>query len=242
MYKKTRKTRSGYRKVTPASRRTVSRRRRYANPRRAILSGFPKSKLVKLRYVDSRVTLDASVDSFTSTVFRANSIFDPDYSGVGHQPMGHDQWAAIYERYTVLGSKITVTYTPSGTSNVNGSYMGVTLSGSVAPLGNYTDIDNILESKLTSATRTVGNTLSNGFPRARDLSVSKTFSAKKFFGVRDVQDGAALSAQVGANPSRDAYFGVWTAAVDGGDPGSISMRVQIDYIVLFKEPKNLDGS
>ena len=31
-----------------------------------------------------------------------NSIFDPDLSGTGHQPLGHDQWATFYNRYRVF--------------------------------------------------------------------------------------------------------------------------------------------
>jgi len=37
----------------------------------------------------------------TSQVFRLSSIHDPDFTGVGHQPLGHDQLADLYERYQV---------------------------------------------------------------------------------------------------------------------------------------------
>lgn len=42
-------------------------------------------------------------DPVVSTLFkyRLDSIFDPDEGGGGHQPMGHDQWAALYKRYRV---------------------------------------------------------------------------------------------------------------------------------------------
>jgi len=35
-------------------------------------------------------------------------VFDPDFTGIGNQPLGHDQWAAFYRRYRVLASKITL--------------------------------------------------------------------------------------------------------------------------------------
>lgn len=214
--------------------RTVARRRR------PVLSGFPTSKMVKLRYIDSDITLDAAAGLTADYVFRANSVFDPDYTGTGHQPMGRDQWSEVYNRYTVLGSKITLYATPIATTNSVPTYFGITLSGETSPLGSYSSINSILESKLSSGTRLAGSTVSGAIPRS--LKLTKTFSAKKFFGVKDVQDGAALSAEVGANPSKDAYFSVWAASVDGSNPGAMSFRVQIDYIVLYREPKNLDGS
>ena len=41
-----------------------------------------------------------------------NSLFDPDFTGTGHQPYYFDQFATIYQRYTVIGSKLTATFTP----------------------------------------------------------------------------------------------------------------------------------
>lgn len=44
----------------------------------------------------------------TDIVFRGNSCFDPDFTGVGAQPIGFDVWAGFYRRYRVIGSHITV--------------------------------------------------------------------------------------------------------------------------------------
>lgn len=33
--------------------------------------------------------------------FNLNSCFDPDRTGIGHQPLGFDQWSAFYNRYRV---------------------------------------------------------------------------------------------------------------------------------------------
>ena len=41
---------------------------------------------------------------------RLNSLFDPNLSGLGHQPRGFDQLMAVYEKYTVVAAKITVCY------------------------------------------------------------------------------------------------------------------------------------
>lgn len=48
-----------------------------------------------------------------------NSLFDPNRTGTGHQPLGNDQWAAFYNRYRVLSTFVRVTYNnvSSGTCN-----------------------------------------------------------------------------------------------------------------------------
>lgn len=43
-------------------------------------------------------------------VMNLNSCFDPDRSGVGHQPYGWDQIAALYNRYRVLKCKWKVSF------------------------------------------------------------------------------------------------------------------------------------
>jgi len=43
--------------------------------------------------------------------FRMNSLYDPDRSGVGHQPLGRDEWASWYNRYRVYKVDYIITMT-----------------------------------------------------------------------------------------------------------------------------------
>ena len=70
-------------------------------------SPIPDKSLVKLRYCQ-RCAINPAAGVTNSYLFRANSLFDPDLTGTGHQPLGFDEWAKFYRRYCVLGSKITV--------------------------------------------------------------------------------------------------------------------------------------
>lgn len=54
----------------------------------------------------------ASVIAPTATpndqTFRGNSVFDPDLTGVGQQPRGFDEYAALYGKYYVVKSSYSV--------------------------------------------------------------------------------------------------------------------------------------
>lgn len=61
----------------------------------------------KLKYVDHFNTTYTSGVGFVYS-YRGNSLFDPDFTGTGHQPYGFDQLSALYHSYRVYGSKIRV--------------------------------------------------------------------------------------------------------------------------------------
>lgn len=47
--------------------------------------------------------------------YRLNSLFDPDFSGTGHQPFGYDQLSAWYGKYLVTRARVEITVTdPTG--------------------------------------------------------------------------------------------------------------------------------
>lgn len=58
-------------------------------------------RTVRLRYVETYNLTAAGANIGNYWAFRANSIYDPDYSYGGHQPMGRDVWASIYSEYRV---------------------------------------------------------------------------------------------------------------------------------------------
>lgn len=99
------------------------------------LAGFlqqqvPDVTLIKMVYSDYRaVGASASQGSY---VYRINSCFDPDFTGVGGQPDGFDQWKTLYQQYRVVACDVKVraaalagsalcTLTPSLSSTVSSS-------------------------------------------------------------------------------------------------------------------------
>lgn len=66
---------------------------------------------------DGAFTCTAS--TLVTTVFRANSVHDPDFSGAGTTAAGYTQAAAVYLRFRVVGMKATVTVHNTGAGSTN---------------------------------------------------------------------------------------------------------------------------
>lgn len=231
----------------PYAKRTRKRRKRKAaysvrRKRNLPVGGFPDKWMARLRYVET-ITLDAGAGTYAVNAFRSNGLYDPNQTGTGHQPSNFDRLSAIYDRYTVLGSKCTVYPVQIAGSNTAVPavlILHVSEDGtSVATAHASGGIDNILEQpRLRNSISYV--TAING---AKEVVLRKTFSTKKFFGLRDVGAMRPYSADVTGLPDEGAFFEV--AAVSPDDtvnPSSITVRVVIDYIALFTEPKIADAS
>ena len=231
-------------------RRLRRRRRRRKGGRRfarrsLILGGFPTSKMVRFRYVQ-QITLNASAAAAAVHVFRANSLYDPDSTGTGHQPANFDRWTNIYDHYTVVGSRIRVKFTPSTTNNNTPAIIGIVLSDSGSEIsGNNWSTEDLLEKRLTKASwRSVGYVGNPSVPR-----VAKNFSARKFFGKPNgtmIGDGQYRGRMgnfgTGGNPAEGAFFEVFSTNIAGNDPANLPLLVTIDYLAVLTEPKPEDES
>lgn len=68
----------------------------------------------RMEYGQDQVLSSSATIGAMSHIWLPNSIWDPDFSGIGHQPYGHDQMALFYTRYRVKGIKYKVTFSPNG--------------------------------------------------------------------------------------------------------------------------------
>lgn len=228
-----RKNKKVYRKA-----RTTYRRRRYSRPNKALPIAFPNHYLCKVNYVQE-VAINASAVPAVY-VFRANSCYDPDLTGVGHQPMGFDELSALYSNFVVVGSRLRMT--PINTEDpVNAAYWGVQLTNSGDQIANMT-VSQIMEQErhgfgAPRYTRNAGTDTNR-----RDTKVAK-FSLKKYFritkaSIRDDQYAFTPA----SNPAKGAFYECWCAPVISSDPGNMHFLIQIQYIVLSYNPIFMDQS
>lgn len=213
-------------------------RRRKATPRRRrkpkVTVLLKNKTTAKLRYVDD-ISLGVDIAGITNHVFRANSCFDPDFTGVGHQPLMFDEYALLYDQYRVLSSTIKVTPVPVDNGNHIPSLYGVFRDPD-------TDLTYTQGTAIIEDQRNKGGWAFSGFNSyvsgKNQTTRMTTFNAK-----RDMSpNGANNSVPVTSNPSTqefDYFFQVWASSWAGNDPGTQHYLVQIDYIVEFTDPKHV---
>lgn len=233
------------------SRMKTLRVRRRRGPRvYRTLGGFPDSVQVKLRY-SSFITLDPNPANPAQHLFRCISVRDPDFTtGVigDHQPMYYDQWAGIYTKYTVKGSRCMMSWLAGAETNQNAipGLWGIYTTTSQQGVDVFNDTTGILEANNTTNMRICGN-LNTGLTNpSKQSRVKAYFSTRDFFGIRDPTDGSAYSAETTSgttgNPSQEAYFACYLADINGNNPGEQQFYVEIDYIVEFRDRRPIDQS
>ena len=222
-----------YKKKTYKKRSYKKRNAIVKNPVNYI--GFPKQQTVKMRYV-STFSLDLSAAAYQTHSFVCNSIFDPDAALGGHQPLGHDQWMAFYNHYTVLGAKCSVSLSGQQATNPTPVLCAIFVSD---------DLTSAFDPIKLAEQGRCRYKLLNGFNSINTLQLSNFYSAKKFFNVKDVKDNETrIGASFGSNPAEQAFFIIGAATVDGSTLANqeIHAIVTIDYIVSMSEPMELPQS
>lgn len=214
-----------------AASRALATRRYRTRPSRLPLASQPARKVVRIRYQDLVSINPGLAGAVGNYQFMANGIRDPDTTGTGHQPMGHDEWKQFYNHYTVLGSKITVTA------------MSDTAAEAVV-FGVYVSDDTTIPSTMSDLIENgkTGYRYTGSVWKTANM-ISRKFSSKKFFNIKDPTDNNNLRATFESDPTEKAFFSIWCRAVDQAvDPGNMYFNVVIDYIVALHERKDLPSS
>lgn len=206
-------------------------KRRYKNNKPSLRSmnittGIPDRYMMKMKY--STTVEMTGIGGVTGThIFRGNSIYDPDLSGIGGQPLGHDQWANFYREYTVNGSKMDVKILNLNTTASNSTTIVTVNPSEVAMSGGINAISlpeyPYVRYKL--------------LPAASGGNLPKTIvnyiSTKKIFGIKDVLD-EDYSALMSTNPARQWFWNINATNIQGNDSYTVVMLVTITYYVELK--------
>ncbi|AXH76781.1 MAG: putative capsid protein [Circoviridae sp.] len=191
---------------------------------------FPKSKIVTMKYVERFVMQPSSVAADVYH-FDAGSIFDPNSTGTGHQPLTHDTWATIYNHYVVLKANIKVEAITGSPSNAYDGVipMGITLTDDTS---NVTTLDTLEEQSgsVTGYCMPMNN---------KPLSLTKSYNPKTFLGIKDPSSSGRIRASFGANPSETAYFSIYASPIWTTAPSAVLCKATIYYTVLLTEPKEM---
>jgi hypothetical protein len=190
---------------------------------------FPASMTKTLRY-STNVSLGAAVGALSTWMFRANDLFDPDFSGTGHQPMGFDQLMAWYNHFCVVRARITCTFRNIGTASAAGA---IRVDGSNTPL---TVIDRLIEDGgLTMDTFESKGVTGSNKTLSLDVSIPRLQGVSRSALTAD----PTLRGDAATSPTEITYFHlcVWDSA--GLATTSFVVDVVLEQTAVFMEPRDL---
>jgi len=215
-----------------ASIKKMFKKRKYnkkVNVNRA-LAPFAQRYITKMKYCEA-----ISISSTGPQVYKwnLNSVFDPNRSGVGHQPYGHDQLTPIYNRYRV----ISCSYVISGVDTA-GRYIQI----ATLPANEEATISSLSVSEIREN------------PRARYITQAPNASLKMLKGYvnlpsltgRNKAEYMAddrYSAAAGNSPQELMVLNVFAQDLaDGLNTINTSLNLTLTYTVEWFDPKQLGQS
>lgn len=178
----------------------------------------PDRMLLKLPYYES---IKWSGNPVAYYDWNLNSIYDPNRTGTGHQPLGYDQWATFYNRYRVYG--VTVRFSATNLADVP-VRIGIVGDNSSSGATYLTDQSRFEQPHMKSFI--LGN--ANGM---------NTRSFKMFFSCARIQGSPKVrynsenqfAAQWNANPIENIVGHIIGQSLDG----QTALNVQWDIHMIF---------
>jgi len=188
---------------------------------------FPASIVKRLRYSGS-ASLTSTAGAVATYVLRANDLFDPDFTGTGHQPMGFDPLMLWYNHFCVVEAKLVVTFR---NTSANFGTCCVRYDGASTPI---TVIDRIIE---------LGGAVFDDLGYLSSTNDIKQLTLRmdiaKLQGVsrKAITADPSLRGDAATSPTEVTYFHIQTWSSLAGNTG-IEIDFVLEQLAHFMEPRD----
>jgi len=192
---------------------------------------FPARTTKWLRY-STNFSLTVTAGAVATYVFRANDLFDPDFTGTGHQPMGFDQLMVFYNHFVVTHSKLIATFKSYGSVD---STIAIRQDATSTPL---TVIDRIVE---------FGGLVQAQLPASglfgSQLTLDLNLDIARLQGVTEsaITADPTLRGDAATSPTEVSYFHcqAWDAV---GNSTTVNVSIVLEQRAIFTEPRDATES
>lgn len=210
------------------------KRAKYPYPRKPIpylnSMGLGPSIVCKTRYMVQSNDINPGTVGTSSEVFiSCNGLYDPEPAVGGNQPIGFDEMMAFYQKYTVLGAKITVDF-----MNLDGSnpqLVGIRIADDSAII---TDVRRIIEQGRCVHTLLQSYQTGNAHKR-----MTMGVNPATFLGYGRPKNDDTLQGDDSNNPTSECFFGIFAAGQGAVDPNVCRVSAVVEYTVRYTEPREL---
>ncbi len=199
-----------------------------------LTKSFPMAKkfVFKTRYVDLNNVLDAGAGGIAvSHVYNITSLFDPNFTGLGHQPIGFDQIMPMYDHYTVIGARARIVFTNSDPDNAQLVCLQMKDATTVS-----TNVSEIIENGMSRYT-----VLSPKGGSKDTQTLTMNFSSKKFFS-RNPLASDKNQGTITSSPAEGAFLHVIVDPQTTSNAERVTYTIQIEFVAVLTEPKQLTQS
>lgn len=190
--------------------------------------GFPDKVICTHKY-HTFVSVTGTLGATGSYQFRANGMYDPDLTGLGHQPLYFDQIGLLYDHWRVFKSTMTLKVTSRSGSNpvlVAGVFLNDDTSGT-------TNGETLCEQKRAKYVTIPQGTNANVY------TLSCNFNAATSFGREQYNE--KLVGTGSADPLEQQIYTLFVYSPLSGT-GTIDVEVTINYSAVWTELKDVAAS
>jgi hypothetical protein len=162
-------------------------------------------------------------------VYRGNCCFDPNFTGVGAQPVGFDQLTALWSRFKVHGSRIEVKLiqcTQIAALSVTPSLVSSTPSSMQVSLQTPYNVNMMIPSTVPT----------------NNLKLTKYIETRKIFGYPNIFQDDVFAGSGSSSPNHVFFWVLNAATFDEVTTATMRVNVKITYDIEFYNRVNLSQS
>lgn len=176
----------------------------------------------------SKFSINPAAGGLTGVhVWNLTSLFDPDVTGVGHQPVNFDQFAAMFEKYQVYRCEVKVSTIVSASQQIFGASLNDFATTNADP------------SVYTENGQTQWKLLDNaGSGQARgDITMDVDIAACQGMTKAQFLADDVFRADFGTSPAENIYLHVWLCDLASGDPGASACWIELRFHAVLEGSK-----
>lgn len=179
----------------------------------------PSTRLNNTFIYNDTVFLNPGLGATAEHDFRLSSLFDPDQTGIGHQPTNFDQLMLLYERYCVYEVEYRITFV-SDLSSTNYIVGATVCDLNTAAVDRRVLIENGQTQWGVLGLTTSSNQIT--FRGTCDIAKSHGVTKKAMIGDPDYSGSSST------NPIENIFLKIWAGDIFlGSDPPQISAIVEL---------------
>lgn len=210
---------------------------------RSLRAALPLARKVNFKYIDNSFIAQLhNLNGFNEVyIFRGNSLFDPDHTGIGVQPYAYDNYAPLFGAYFVRASSITV-YVQNiyglASANNHGTLrvyvIPVAQNGVPVAYRDPSDLSVYPKCKQIQI---------NGQSTPKDMKIKHYCTQREMFPGQDVYPGQGA---VAGNPANSWYWHVYFDLMDGyrdnAETYNVIYTVKIKFYSQLFRPQSQNES